>query len=320
MRASKQPISIAAGVHLAHEAGRSPSWRSRRNNPLYLMLLPALVSILLFNILPLYGLVIAFQRYNPLLGVFGSPWVGLANFERVFSDLTVWRVIRNTLLIAIGKIVANQAIGLMLAILLNEVLNQFFKRFVQSITYCLYFLSWVVFGGIMLEILSLDGIANNLLAGLGIPRIQFFAEPQFFPATLILSDVWKNMGFSAVVYLAALTNVDPHLHEAAAVDGADRVQRIRHITLPTIVPTMVLLAALSLGSVLDAGMEQVLVLYNPLVYQTGDIVDTYIYRVAFQGASYSIGAAVGLAKSLVGMVLILLSLYLARRLANYRIL
>jgi putative aldouronate transport system permease protein len=206
------------------------------------------------------------------------------------------------------------------ALMLDEVIHHWFKRSVQSITYLLYFLSWAVFGGIIREILAYDGAVNSMISSLGVPPVLWLTEANVFRLMLILTDIYKNFGWGAVVYLAALTNVDPSLREAAAVDGADRLQRIWHISLPAILPTIVLMAVLSLGSILSAGMEQVLVLYSPAVYKVGDIVDTFIYREGFRGAQFAIGAAIGLVRSLVGMVLIALSFYLAKRFANYRIL
>lgn len=303
----------------AGRAARTRNWRLRHNLPLYIMLLPAIVGLLLFNYYPMYGVRIAFQNYDPLLGFARSPWVGLANFRRVFSLPDTWIIARNTLGISLGKIVLGQVTGVTFALLLNEVRSITFRRGVQSLTYLPHFLSWLLFGGIMLDILSLQGIVNNALALVGLPRLLFLGNPTAFPLVLVVTDTWKEFGWNAIIYLAALTAIDPTLYEAAAVDGAGRWARLRHITFPGLVPTMILLVTLSLGWVLSAGFEQILVLYNPAVYSTGDVIDTYVYRSGLLSFQYSLATAVGLIKGVVGLVLVTLSFRLARRYANYRI-
>ena len=297
----------------------SRPWRLRRQLPLYLMLLPCLVLLILFHYYPMYGIVIAFQNFKPLLGFQRSPFVGLANFERMFALPTTWVIFRNTLFIAVGKIVLRQFCAVTLALLLNEIMQQWFKRLIQTLTYVLHFLSWVIFGGILLDILVNDGLVNAFLGMMGLPRVAFLTEPAIFPFTLILTDVWKEFGFAAVIYLAALTAINPTLYEAAAVDGANRWQRLRHVTIPGIAPTIVLMACLALGSVLNAGFEQNLMLQNPQVLSSGEILDTFVYKAGLQQFQYSMATAVGLLKGIVSLILISLSYYLADRLANYRI-
>jgi putative aldouronate transport system permease protein len=283
------------------------------------MLLPALVGLALFSYYPMYGIIIAFQNYKPLLGIGRSAFVGLANFERMLTLPDTWVIFQNTVLIAIGKIVLGQLAAVVLALLLNEVVARWFKRLIQTLTYVLHFLSWVIFGGILLDILLSDGLVNGLLGALGLPSVQFLTEPRIFPATLILTHVWKEFGFSAIIYLAALTAVNPNLYEAAAVDGANRWQQIRHITIPGISSIIVLMACLSLGNVLNAGFEQILILQNPQVLSSGEIIDTFVYKAGLRQFQYSLATAVGLLKGIVSLVLIALSYYLADRLANYRI-
>lgn len=295
------------------------SWRVRRHLPLYLMLLPAVLGLVVFSYYPMYGLRIAFQDYDPLLGFDGSPWVGFGIFRRLLSLPDTWTILRNTVIIASGKIVLGQLLAIAFALMLNEIRVNWYKRTIQSLSYLLHFLSWLLFGGILLDLLSLDGVVNRGLGAVGLSPVFFLGNPTVFPATLIVSDVWKEFGWSAIIYLAALTGIDPALQEAAAVDGATRWQRVLHINLPGIMPTIVLLATLNLGWVLNAGFEQVLVLYNPAVYGTGDIIDTYVYRTGLLGFQYSLGTAVGLLKSVTGLVLITFAFYLARRFANYRI-
>ena len=295
------------------------NWRLRRKLPLYIMLVPAVTALFLFHYIPMVGVIMAFQNYKLLLGFLKSPFVGLANFQRIFAMPDFWRLVRSTVIIASGKIVAGQVASLVFALLLNEVRCRLFKSSVQTISYALHFLSWVLFGGILLDLLAGDGAVNRIITTLGFAPIQFLILPSVFPWTLIFSDVWKGFGMGAVIYLAALADVSPELYEAAAVDGASRLQRMRHVTLPGIASTVVVLACLNLGWVLNAGMEQVLVLYNPAVYRTGDVISTFVYRVGLQSAQFSLATTVGLFKSAVGLVLIFLSYYLAYKLANYRI-
>lgn len=294
-------------------------WRFRRSIPLYLMLLPALVGLALFSYYPMLGMIIAFKNYKPLLGFARSEWVGLYYFVLMFSNPDIWEIIRNTLLIAVGKIVFGQGAAVVFALMLNEVRHQLFKRTVQSISYLLHFLSWLIFGAMMLELLSTYGIVNDVLTFVGFQRTYLLGNANTFQPVMIFTDVWKEFGWGAVIYLAALTGIDPPLYEAAAVDGAGRWQRTLLITLPGLLPTIVLMATLNLGGVLNAGFEQILVLYSPLVYSTGDIIDTWLYRTGLLGSQFSLATAVGLVRGLVGFVMISVAYFLADRLANYRI-
>lgn len=290
-----------------------------RSWPLYIMILPALTVLAIFHYYPMYGAVIAFQDYNPGLGFANSPWVGLQNFQTLFLLPDFSRVLVNTVWIAVAKIISVQACAILLSLLLNEARSFFFRRSIQTLIYLPYFLSWIVLGGIVIDLLSATGIVNQLLGRVGgSPPILFLGSNEHFVPTLITTNLWKEVGFATIVYLAALTSVDPELHEAAAIDGANRFQRILHVTLPGIVSTVALLAALNLGNVLQAGFEQVLTLYNPGVYRTGDILDTYIYRMGLISARYSLAGAVGLFKSVIGFVLIVVAYRLANRFANFR--
>ena len=289
--------------------GRVPlkirTWRVRRDLPLYIMLLPALAGLILFHYYPMYGIIIAFKNYKPLMGFAKSPWVGLKWFDQMFSMPDIWEITRNTVVIAIGKIVAGQIAAVIFALMLNEVRLNWFKR--------------LIFGSILIDLLATYGIVNDLRVLLGLERVPILSQVGSFPITMIMTNVWKEFGWNAVIYLAALTGIDPTLYEAAAVDGATRWQRMRHVTMPGIRSTIVLLSALSLGGILNAGFEQIFVLYNPLVYDTGDIIDTYVYRSGLVSAQYSLATAVGLLKGIVGFGLITLSYWLADRLAGYRI-
>ena len=292
----------------------------KRAWPLYVMIVPGAIFVLLFRYYPMYGVVIAFQDFSPAKGFAGSPWIGWENFEFLFSLPEFSRIFSNTLIISISKIVADQLGALILALLLNEASRILFRRAIQTLIYLPHFLSWIVLGGILLDILAAGGILNQAIGTLGLKPQLWLGSNEWFRGTIISSGFWKNVGFSTIVYLAALTAINPVLHEAAAIDGAGRFRRIWHITLPGIRPTIVLLAALSLGDVLQAGFEQILTLYNPSVYRTGDIIDTYVYRVGLISAQYSLAGAVGLFKSFIGFILIVLSYWLADRFAGYRIL
>ncbi|MCY3833531.1 MAG: ABC transporter permease subunit [Chloroflexi bacterium] len=292
----------------------------KRAWPLYVMIVPGIVFVLLFRYYPMYGVVIAFQDFSPAKGFARSPWIGWENFEFLFSLPEFGRILSNTVIISISKIVADQVGAIILALLLNEARRILFRRTIQTLIYLPYFLSWIVLGGILLDILSAGGILNQAIRALGVEPQLWLGSNSWFRGTVITSGFWKNVGFSTIIYLAALTAINPVLHEAAAIDGAGRFRRIWHITLPGIRPTIVLLAALSLGDVLQAGFEQILTLYSPAVYRTGDIIDTYVYRVGLISAQYSLAGAVGLFKSFIGFILIALSYWLADRFAGYQIL
>ncbi|MFP4976976.1 ABC transporter permease [Paenibacillus sp. CN-4] len=290
----------------------------KQQTPYHLMLLPGIILVFIFSYIPFYGLVIAFQKYNPGLG-FNSPWVGWDNFQHVFNQPNFVRTIWNTLYMSAFKIVGGILVPVVFALLLNEVARSAIKRTFQTLVYIPNFLSWVIMAGILLDILSADGIVNSFLQVFGIGSIPFLSSPSIFPWTMIVSDIWKGFGFGTVVYLAALTSIDPGLYEAAVIDGAKRWKQTLYITLPLLMPTIVLMSVLALGSVLNAGFDQIFNLYSPVVYQTGDIIDTYVYRLGIQQAQYSISAAVGLFKSVISCLLVGVSYILAYKVANYRI-
>lgn len=285
---------------------------------MHLMLLPGIVLVFIFSYIPLYGLVIAFQKYNPGMG-FSSPWVGFANFKYLFSQPNFVRTIWNSLYIAVFKILGGILTSVLFALLLNEIKNRFFKRFFQTLIYIPNFLSWVIMAGIMIDLLANGGLVNRALSALHLPTVDFLGNPDVFPWTMILSDIWKGFGFGTVVYLAALTGIDPGLYDAAKVDGAKRLKQVRYITLPLLAPTIVLMLVLSLGGVMNAGFDQIYNLYAPVVYETGDIIDTYVYRLGIAQAQYSVGAAIGMFKSVISFLLVSASYILADKLAHYRI-
>lgn len=284
-----------------------------------LMILPGLILLFAFTFVPLFYSVIAFQKFNPALGIQGSPWVGLENFLLLFKIPDARIVFRNTLFIATMKIVLLQTAAIGFALLLNELRFIRVKSAVQTMVYLPHFLSWVILAGILRSILARDGLVNDFLGWLGMAPIYFLGNPNVFPWVLIGSEVWKEFGFETIVYLAALTAIDPTLYEVAELDGANRFQKMLYISIPGIATTIVLVASLSVGSVLSAGFDQIFNLYSPIVYTTGDIIDTYVYRVGLIQGQYSLGTAVGLLKTLVSLILIGISYVLAYRFANYRI-
>ena len=290
----------------------------KRQYQYHLMLIPGIVLVFIFSYIPLYGLIIAFEDYNPGLG-FQSPWVGLENFKFLFSQPNFVRTIWNTIYISFFKLAGGIVVPVFFALLLNEVGSRKCKRFFQTLVYLPNFLSWVILAGVFIDLLASDGLFNQVIVALGGKPISFLGNPKIFPWTLIVSDIWKGFGFGTVVYLAALTGIDPQLYEAAMVDGARRWKQTVYITLPLLLPTIILMTVLALGNVLNAGFDQVYNLYSPVVYQSGDIIDTYVYRLGIEQAQYSIGTAVGLFKSLVSGLFVFLSYYLADRVAGYRI-
>ncbi|QGQ95170.1 sugar ABC transporter permease [Paenibacillus psychroresistens] len=294
---------------------------SRSNNGwLYLMLLPAVILTFVFSYLPIGGLVMAFQDYQPWLGFTKSPWVGLEQFRTIFEFPDAVQVIWNTVFIAAFKIIAGLFVPFFFALLLNEVRVQSFKRSVQTLVYLPHFLSWVVLGGILVDVLSPSGgILNRFLGVIGIEPIFFLGNGNWFRATVIISDVWKEFGFSTIVYLAALAGINPSLYEAAESDGASRFQQTVHVTIPSLIPIMIVLGTLSLGSILNAGFDQIFNLYSSLVYSKGDIIDTYVYRMGIQSGQLSFGAAFGFFKSVISTLLIVFSYRMAYKYGNYKI-
>ena len=285
----------------------------------HVMLIPALVMVFIFSYIPLYGLVMAFQKFNPALG-FRSPWVGFDNYRFLFGQPNFVSTIWNTLFIAFFKIFGGIFVSVTFALLLNEVRQNIARRVFQTLVYIPNFLSWVVFSGILLDILSGNGLVNGALTNFGFQAVNFLGDTKIFPWTLILTDIWKGFGFGTVIYLAALTSIDPELYEAAIMDGAMRWKQTIYITLPLLKGIVMLMMVLNMGNILNAGFEQVFNLYSPIVYSTGDIIDTYVYRLAFEKAQYSLGTAVGMFKSVISAFMILLSYYLADRFAGYRVL
>ena len=282
----------------------------------YALLLPALAIFLLFRYVPMAGIVIAFKKYNLVDGLFGSPWVGFTYFERLFNSPQFYRVLKNTVVISLLKVLIGFPGPIIFALMLNEIANLRGKKIFQTISYLPHFVSWVVVGGLIRDLLSQRGIVNYLTGLFGADPVIFLQQEEMFVPILILSMIWKNVGWGSIIYLAAISSIDPQLYEAAALDGAGRIQRIRHVTLPSIVHVIVILFLLRIGDIMEAGFDQIFNLYNPLVYSVADIIDTYVFRTGITDFQYSYAAAVDLFKNLTGLILLLIVNYGTKRLGS----
>lgn len=283
------------------------------------MILVGMLWLVFFNIVPMFGIVMAFQDYNPVLGFTGSKFIGLENFRYLFSMSDSRRVIVNTVIIAVSKLILNILVPLAFALLLNEVRQMKFKRVVQTMVYLPHFLSWVILASVLLEIFGYKGVFNTVLSLFGAEPKIWFSEESCFRQMIIFSDVWKEFGYNAVIFLAALTGISQDMYEAASIDGCSRWKAVWYITLPGIASTIVVVAILGLGNVLNAGFDQVFNLYSPLVYSTGDILDTWVYRIGLLNVQFSLATAAGLFKSVISFVLIVISYIVAYKAADYKI-
>ncbi|REK61210.1 MAG: protein lplB [Cohnella sp.] len=291
-----------------------------RTWPFHLMVWPALLFLIVFNYVPMAGIVMAFMDYKPWLGFTGSPWIGLDHFRALFERDDSIQVIWNTLVISVLKIVFNLIVPFTFAILLNEVRKRLLNRTIQTLVYLPHFLSWVILGGILVNFLSTDGgFANRVLGFFGLGPVFFLGDGNWFRVTVVVSEVWKEFGYGTIVFIAALANINPSLYEAAEVDGASRWKQTLHITIPSLLPMAIVVGTLSLGNILNAGFDQIFNLYNSLVYDKGDIIDTFVYRTAIIDGDFGFATAVGLFKSVISMLLIIVAYRLAYKLANYRV-
>lgn len=289
----------------------------------HVMLLPAMILLLVFAYFPMVGIVISFQDFVPSGGIgqfFHSKWIGFKNFEYIFGLAQFRQVLINTLVIAIWKIVTLIIAPLALALMLNEVRNKAFKKTVQTVIYVPYFLSWVILGGILVDLLSpTNGIVNKVIEALGGQPIYFLGDNKYIRSVMVVSNIWKEIGYNTVIYLAALMGIDQSLYEASAIDGAGRIKQLFHITIPGIMPMIMLTTILGLGNILNAGFDQVLNLYSPITYEKADVIDTFVYRIGLNQLQYSVSTAIGLFKSAVSFVLISISFGLAHKYAHYEI-
>lgn len=286
----------------------------KKNWQLYTLFVPCIIWYLLFVYKPMTGVVIAFMDYNPFRGISGSEWVGLSNFYDFFRGPYFTLTLKNTVLISLYSLIFEFPASIILALMINEVRNKYFKSFIQTFSFMPYFISIVVVAGITVNFLSPStGIVNILLSRLGFERIYFLSLPEYFRSIFVSMNIWKNAGFNALIYIAALTGVDPNLYEAAKIDGVNKWQEIFYITIPGIMPTIVVMLIMRVGSMLQIGYESIILLYQPVTYQTADIINTYVYRIGLLNQNYGLSTAVGLFNSVVALLLVVLANYTSKK-------
>ncbi|MEA1011119.1 MULTISPECIES: ABC transporter permease [Bacillus cereus group] len=285
----------------------------RKNWELYLLISPVIAYFIVFHYIPMYGVQIAFKDFIATLGIWDSPWVGMKHFERFFNSYYFWRLIKNTLIIGIYTLAVAFPIPIIIALMLNEVRNSKFKKFVQTVIYAPHFLSTVVVVGMLILFLKPDGLINQIIILVGGKPIAFMSEPSWFKTLYVFSDVWQTMGWSSIIYLSALTAVDYSLHESAMIDGASRLQRIWHINIPTIMPTIIILFILNAGSVMSVGFEKVFLMQNTLNMSTSDVISTFVYRSGIEQAEYSFSAAIGLFNSIINFIMLVMVNFFAKK-------
>ncbi|SFQ30441.1 ABC transporter permease [Caldicoprobacter faecalis] len=298
------------------KVGRSKQlWKAiKKDWQLYTLLLLPLVHYFIFRYIPMYGVVIAFRRYQPGGPVYGSEWVGLRYFKMFLRDEGFWRAFRNNIILSVEYLVISFPFPIIFALLLNELKNLTFKKFVQTVSYLPHFISTVIVVGMIKEILSPSiGVVNMILKDLTGRTIDFVSDPRWFRTIYITSGIWQQLGWNSIIYLAALSGINPELYEAARIDGANRFQQMRYVTIPGIMPTVMVLLILNIGSLMAVGFEKILLLYSPLTYETADVISTFLYRMGLTMNNYSYGAAVGLFESLIGVFLLTTANYLSRK-------
>lgn len=307
-------------VMKAAPARKKTNWRLRclkNNKDIYLMLIPGLAFLILFKYAPMYGLSIAFQDFNIFAGVLGSEWVGFDHFVKLFQSSEFYQVFTNTLMISLYKLIFYFPIPIILALMINEIRHMAYKKTVQTIIYLPHFLSWVIVSGLCISVLSTsNGVVNNIITALGGKPIPFMMSNDWFRTVVIGSSIWKEAGWGTIIYISAISGIDQDIYEAARVDGAGRLKQMLHITLPGLASTIVLLFIMRLGSILDAGTEQILMLYNPVVYDSGDVIGTYVYRMGIGKMDYSFSTAVGLFESVIGFLLVITGNLLSRKMVG----
>jgi putative aldouronate transport system permease protein len=285
----------------------------------HLMILPALFFVIIYSYVPMLGIIMAFQDFRPILSFENSPFVGLDNFRFIFDLPGFHRAFRNTLIIASLRIVAGIAVPLIIALLLNEVRRKGFSRTIQTLIFLPFFLSWAVLGGVVRELFSLGGPVNQLIEALGRDPIMFLGDNSWFPAIVVSTHVWQSMGVNLIIFLAAITSVDLAQYEAADIDGCNKLKQVWYITLPGMLPIIILVSTLAIGQLLNAGFEQVLILYSPLVYESGDILDTLVYRMGLVQRQFSPAAAIGLFRSVISLIFVGIAYFCAYKFSDYRI-
>lgn len=313
MRDTKTAIASSPGM--VPGTGNKSVWkRMLQNWELYIFIAPAFFYFLIFAYGPMYGIQIAFKNFIPTLGITGSPWVGFDHFVRFFESYYFWDLLWNTLSISLYELAVGFPIPIILALAFNEIRNGFFKKLAQTVTYAPHFISVVVMAGMIITFLSPStGMIVNVIEGLGFTAPDFLTDPRWFKTMYVFSGVWQSAGWGTIIYLAALSGVDPGLHEAAVIDGASRFQRLRHINIPTLVPTMTILLILNVGSLLGVGFEKILLLQNPLNMGSSDVISTFVYRSGLVDAQYSFSTAIGLFNSVINAIMLVVVNQIVRR-------
>ncbi|WP_242069296.1 ABC transporter permease [Paenibacillus dendritiformis] len=325
------PTPKQAAARPRSRAGRSPDANADRsflqrvirdaklNKYVYLMLLPVVAYYAIFHYGPMYGIQIAFKDYSPALGFLDSPWVGFKYFEEFFNSHFFWRIVRNTLLLSLYELIFSFPAPIILALMLNELRHQLFKRAVQTITYIPHFISIVVIVGMMVDFLARDGLINNILSWFGVEAVAYLREPGWFRTLYISSGIWQGVGWGTIIYLAAISNIDPSLYEAAKVDGASKWRQVVHITIPGIMPVVIILLILQMGSIMSVSTDKILLMYNSSTYETADVIGTYVYRKGLLEANYSYSAAIGLFNSVINFALLILANTVSRRTSDSKL-
>lgn len=290
--------------------------RIGKSKYLYLLMALPMIYYILFHYLPLYGVIVAFKDYNIVKGVFGSPWVGFKWFEKFLTDPYFWKLVRNTLLLSLYSLLWGFPIPIILAVALNEIRASGFKKVIQSISYLPHFISTVVVCGMLVNLLSSEGLVNSLLKTVGKSPVQFLMYPQYFRTIYVLTGIWQSAGWTSIIYLAALTAIDQEILDAALIDGANRVQRIRHVNIPCIMPTVATMLILQIGKMMSVGYEKVLLLYNGSIYETADIISTYVYRRGILSNSFSYATAVGLFESVIAVILLVTANKISKKMSD----
>lgn len=283
------------------------------NTSLYFIVLPVLLFYLVFRYFPMYGTLIAFKNYSPGLGIFGSPWVGFSHFIRFFTGNFFVRVVSNTFILSFYELLFGFPMPIILAILINEVRSRRYRKLVQTVTYMPFFISLVVVCGMIVQFSATDGIINDIIYLFGGRRVPLMQRASYFRPMFIISGIWQHSGWGSIIYLAALMAIDPSLYESAEIDGANRFQKIRYITIPSIVPTIVIMFILRMGRILDIGFEKIILLYNPSTYQVADVISSYVYRVGLTNFSWSYSTAVGLVNSVVNLMFLVAANKLSKK-------
>ncbi|PZM63850.1 ABC transporter permease [Paenibacillus dendritiformis] len=325
------PTPKQAAARPRSRAKRSPDARADRsflqrvirdaklNKYVYLMLLPVVAYYAIFHYGPMYGIQIAFKDYSPALGFLDSPWVGFKYFEEFFNSHFFWRIVRNTLLLSLYELIFSFPAPIILALMLNELRHQLFKRAVQTITYIPHFISIVVIVGMMVDFLARDGLINNILSWFGVEAVAYLREPGWFRTLYISSGIWQGVGWGTIIYLAAISNIDPSLYEAAKVDGASKWRQVVHITIPGIMSVVIILLILQMGSIMSVSTDKILLMYNSSTYETADVIGTYVYRKGLLEANYSYSTAIGLFNSVINFALLILANTVSRRTSDSKL-